>query len=102
MNLSRVEQNVRGFSGTMIIDAAMLFEIGLNGLCDKIIVIRCDRDTIKKRETKLPSHEVDLILQSQKLEDTLLRKADFIITNSRTLEKTKEQVKEIWNKLTKL
>ena len=82
----------------MVIDAAMLFEIGIDGLCDKIIVIRCDKETIIKRSVR-PKQEAELILKSQASEDSLLKKADFIINNTGTLEKTKKQVEDLWKKL---
>ncbi len=73
---------------TIIIDAALLFESGLNLICDKVIAVLSDFNIRKQRiisRDTLTENDAELRLRAQK-RDTFYHKADFIIYNNESKE----------------
>lgn len=97
--LSEVEKELRRLDtkhSIVIIEAAILIELGLLGLIDKLIVVICNR---QQERLNLSKDEIMQILDNQMDESALEAKADFTADNNGGLENTKKQVDEIWNKL---
>ena len=86
----------------LIIDAALIYEAKIDRLMDKIIVVYIDEDEQVKRLTKRNNLSEDETLQRIKSQMPTKEKieiADYVIDNSSSLDKTKEQVEKIWKKL---
>lgn len=97
--LCEVEKELRRLDtkhSIVIIVAAILIELGLLGLIDKLIVVICNR---QQERLNLSKDEIMQILGNQMDETALEAKADFTADNNGGLENTKKQVDEIWNKL---
>jgi len=86
----------------LIIDAALIYETKIDRLMDKIIVVYIDEDEQIKRLIKRNNLSHDEALQRIKSQMPIKEKvkmADYVIDNSNSLHKTREQVKKIWQSL---
>ncbi len=104
--LSEVEKELRRLDtkhSIVIIEAAILIELGLLGLIDKLIVVTCNRQherlNNKNNELGISEEEIDKILEAQMDESALEAKADFTVDNNGSMENTKKQVDEIWKQI---
>jgi dephospho-CoA kinase len=89
----------------LIIDAALIYEAKIDKLMDKIIVVHIDEDEQVRRLIKrndLPKEEALQRIKSQMPMKEKVKIADYVIDNSNSLEKTKEQVETIWQELMSL
>lgn len=86
----------------VVVDAALLYEAGLEDLVDEIWVVRADREAclerLLRRDQLLPEQAMNRIL-AQMPQEEKLRRADVIIDNRGTWEETQEQLKRIWRKI---
>ncbi len=85
----------------VVIDAAVLFESGMQKMADKIVVVDCDEENQVARlvHKGMGAEEAKLRIKSQMPKSEKAAKADFVIDNNCSLEKTHEHVKKIWGKL---
>ena len=86
----------------LIIDAALIYETKIDRLMDKIIVVYLDEEEQLKRLKKRNNLSEKEALQKIKSQIPLKEKieiADYLIDNSNSLDKTREQVKKIWENL---
>ncbi len=83
-----------------LIDAALLFEIGLDELCDFIIMVDAPENIILERVSNLRKwsrEKVKSVLASQEYLDVLKGRADFIIFNDTDTEKLEKQIDFLMN-----
>ena len=95
-NDSKEEKNI------LIIDAALIYETKIDRLMDKIIVVYLDEEEQLERLIKRNNLSEKEALQKIKSQIPLKEKieiADYVIDNSNSLDKTKEQVETIWQEL---
>ena len=100
INLARNENHNQ--EKILIIDAALIYEVKIDRLMDKIIVVYIDEDEQIKRLTNrnnLSKKEALQRIKSQMPIKEKVKMADYVIDNSSSLGKTKEQVKKIWKNL---
>ena len=86
----------------IIIDAALIYEAKMDRFMDKIIVVYIDEDEQIKRLIKRNNLSKKEALQRIKSQIPMKEKAkmaDYVIDNSNSLNKTKEQVEKIWQSL---
>jgi len=86
----------------LIIDAALIYEAKINRFMDKIIIVYIDEDEQIKRLIKRNNLSKEEALQrigSQMPMKEKVKMADYVIDNSSSLNKTREQVKKIWKNL---
>ena len=82
----------------VIIDAPLLFESGLNKVCDIIISVISDIDTRIARIMYRDCIDHDRALQrinSQKSDEWLSKNSDIVIENNSTISSLEEQIKKI-------
>ena len=80
----------------VIIDAAVLIEMGLLKFIDKLIVVKSNQAQQIRRaqdKWKLSKKEINSRIKLQHPTSRLFQKADFIIDNSNSLEDTRNQIK---------
>jgi dephospho-CoA kinase len=85
----------------IVVDAALLIETGLYQMMDEIWMVVVDIETQIKRIMKRDGFSYEEALKrirSQMPLEEKIKYADFIINNSKTLEKTEEQVKLLWSR----
>ncbi len=99
-----IRRRIRSAEGVVVLDVPLLFESGLDSLCDKTIVVSCDRTVQlgRLREKRgLTASQIRRRLNSQMPLEKKIRLADFVIDNSGSIKKTKNQVSELRRKLWK-
>jgi len=90
------------FRGIVIIDAAVLIEMGLSKHIDKLVFVWLPHAKQIRRarlKWRLPRLDIERRIHLQLPVSTLVKKADFIIDNSGSMAETKKQVKEIYKKI---
>ena len=83
----------------IIIDAPLLLETGAKNLVDRIIVVRCDKKNILKRNRKYPGEKIERILKLQMPLGEKLKRADFVIDNNRGIKHLENHVIKIIKKI---
>ncbi len=86
----------------IVANVPLLFEAGLKGEFDKIIVVTCHRDEQIRRCSKrdgLTKKEIESRIKLQLPMEEKIKRADYVITNASSLEDAEKQVNEIWNEL---
>lgn len=81
-----------------VIESAILFETGLDKMCDKVWYVHSDEEKRieRLRESRGYSDEkVKKIISQQLNEDEFSSKSDATINNSGTVEETEEQIKKL-------
>lgn len=74
----------------VVLDVPLLFESGMDELCDKVVVVTADRDIRHARAAKFGDPERRERFQLSQEEKAA--RADFVIENSFSLEKVKSQI----------
>ena len=103
--IERVREKINCFEeGTLLIDAPLLIETGLQEDVDVLIVVTASYETQVKRvhERGLTEEEARKIINSQMPISEKLQFADYVIDNDGDLNKTKEGVEELWHKMKNL
>ena len=86
----------------IVVDAAILIEMGLHTVCDTIWLVSVNRETQLKRlmeRDKYPYEEANNRIKAQLSDEKKSRYADVIIDNNGSLDELKEEVKKQWNKI---
>src|SRR3989338_543 len=92
-------------SAKIVLDVPLLIEAKMQGMVDKIIVVKCDEKIQIKRLLNKGKHtkeEIRNIINSQMPIGEKLKYADFVVDNSGKIGKTEGQIKDIVAKLSKL
>jgi dephospho-CoA kinase len=103
--INLTKDNNRNRGKILIIDAALIYEAEIDRLMDKIIVVYVNEGEQAKRLIKrnnLSKEEALHRIKSQMPMKEKVKMADYVIDNSNSLEKTKEQAGIIWQELTSL
>lgn len=88
----------------VIFDIPLLFEAGMESLCDAVIVVYISKRVQLERMMKRDRHGIDLaerIIESQMSMSDKIDKADIIINNNCTLEDLKNNVNVVYYNLQK-
>lgn len=86
----------------IIFDVPLLFEAGMNRLCDKVVLVFVDKETQIKRMFERDGIERDLavkIINSQMSLEEKIKKSDILIENNGTLEELREKTEKIFREL---
>ncbi len=84
------------------IDAIKLIESGMGRLCDQVWVVTCPRDQqVRRLRERNGFTEVEALLriEAQPPQEEKVHSADVVIDNSGSLESTRRQVVEAWERL---
>lgn len=89
-----------------IVEAALILEAGAGKRFDKLIVVTCtDEQRVarfaarQKIDLEAARREVSRRMAAQLPDADKIKAADYVIDNSGTLERTREQVVQVWNEL---
>ena len=99
--IKEIKRSIRsaGKTDVVVVDAPLLLEARLNGLVDKLVVVKCQkRRQIERCQEKfrLQKEEILKRIASQIPIKKKTEIADLVIENSRTKSQTKEQVLKAW------
>lgn len=84
----------------IVIDAAILIEVGLDWYCDSIWLVSVDKETQIRRlmeRDKFAYSDALNRINSQYANEKKSQFADVIIDNNEPIEEVKKKVKELWN-----
>ena len=83
----------------VLLDAPLLFEAGVDTLCDSVVLITADKDTkiqrVCKRDGVTPE-DVKNRIDKQLDASEKIKKSDYIIDNSSDLDNLHKQLEEIY------
>ncbi len=89
-----------------IVEAALLLEAGAGKRFDRLVVVTCTEDqrvarfaARQKIDLEAARKEVARRMAAQLPDEEKIKAADFVIDNSSSLEQTREQVRQVWEKL---
>lgn len=89
-------------SNLIVVDAAVLLEAGWDSLVDKILVVTTPYHTQLKRikdQSDFSAVEIQGIMEAQFPQSEKIKRSDFVIENEGSIDKTRQQVRKIWEKL---
>ncbi|OGX12294.1 MAG: dephospho-CoA kinase [Omnitrophica bacterium RIFOXYB12_FULL_50_7] len=88
----------------ILVEVPLLFEVGFETLCDKVVVVTCNATVKMKRlkKKKFTEQEVRARERAQMPEALKAQKADFIIDNSKSIYQTQREVERLWYKFVSL
>lgn len=89
-----------------IVEAALILEAGAAKRFDRLVVVTCSPEQrvtrFAARQNIAPAaaqREVERRMAAQLPDEEKIKTADFVIDNSGSLERTREQVRNVWEKL---
>jgi dephospho-CoA kinase len=89
-----------------IVEAALILEAGAAKRFDRLIVVTCSDDqriarfaARQKLDLDAARKEVERRMAAQLSEAEKIKAADYVIDNSGSLDQTREQVRQVWEKL---
>lgn len=89
-----------------IVEAALILEAGAGDRFDRLIVVTCEPEQRASRfaarqkiDVESARKEVARRMAAQFPEEAKIKAADYVIDNSGSLEDTREQVQNVWQKL---
>lgn len=88
-----------GSKAKIVIDAPLLLEAKAKDLVDQIIVVKCSKENILKRNKKLAGRQIEKILKAQTPLNEKLKCADFVIDNNKDSGHLEKQVEKIIKEL---
>lgn len=102
--IGEIKQIIKGGkSKVLVVDAPLLFEAGIEGLFDRIIVVSCPKEVQEKRakrRDKLAEAEIFQRIKSQWPLARKIKRADFVVDNSGSITGTRKRVRKMWDKIT--
>ena len=88
----------------IIFDIPLLYEAGMENLCDKVIVVYAEKELQTKRIMKRDNNTRELaekIIEAQMPMEKKIRKADIVINNNGSIEGLENQVNMVYYNLQK-
>ena len=101
---SRIQEELKSTRERVaVVEVPLLFESGFDRQCDKTIVVRSPVRKVLRRLSRrgYSKSEVEARWKAQMPLREKVRRADYQIDNSSSLEKTRRQIKRIWKDLEK-
>ncbi len=101
-----VAMGIQDRHGVAIVEAALILEAGLSKRFDKLVVVTCAAEqraarfaARQKVDMETARKEVERRMAAQLPDEEKVKAADYVIDNSGALEHTREQVRQVWEKL---
>ena len=92
--------------GVAILEAALILEAGLRERFDRLVVVTCNAEQREARfaarqkiDLETARKEVVRRMAAQLPDEEKIKAADYVIDNSGSLDQTREQVRQVWQKL---
>lgn len=104
--IKKIKERIKGLgeNEVLIIDAPLIYETGLAGLMDVMVVVKASKKKQVQRCIKkfhMKERDVRRRIARQMPLEIKIKKADYVIDNDGSKENTKRQVKQIWLKIRK-
>jgi len=92
--------------GVAMVEAALILEAGAGDRFDRLIVVTCNADQRTSRfaarqkiDLETARKEVTRRMAAQLPDEEKVKAAEYVIDNSGSLEQTREQVRQVWQRL---
>ena len=92
--------------GVAVVEAALLIEAGAAKRFDRLMVVTCDMEQraerfARRQKVDLQTARAEVVrrMAAQLPDEEKIKLADYVIDNSGSLEQTREQVQQVWQKL---
>lgn len=92
--------------GVAILEAALILEAGLRERFDRLVVVTCNAEQrvarfAARQKTALEAARKEVVrrMAAQLPDEEKVKAADYVIDNSGLLDQTREQVRQVWQKL---
>jgi len=92
--------------GVAILEAALILEAGVGERFDRLVVVTCNPEqrtarfaVRQKIDLETARKEVARRMAAQLSDEEKIKSADYVIENSGSLQQTREQVRQVWEKL---
>ncbi len=84
-----------------IIDAPLLFEAGLEDLCNWVVVVTAPENKVRKRlfEEGFSERQIELRRRSQMSEEEKKKRADQVIDNSGSIERLGQKARKLYKRI---
>jgi dephospho-CoA kinase len=89
-----------------IVEAALILEAGAGGHFDRLVVVTCNEEqraarfaARQKIDVESARKEVMRRMAAQLPDEEKIKAADYVIDNSGTLDRTREQVQKVWREV---
>jgi dephospho-CoA kinase len=89
-----------------IVEAALILEAGAGGHFDRLVVVTCNEEqraarfaARQKIDVESARKEVMRRMAAQLPDEEKIKAADYVIDNSGTLDRTREQVQKVWREI---
>ena len=89
-----------------IVEAALILEAGAGGHFDRLVVVTCNEEQRAARfaarqniDVESARKEVMRRMAAQLPDEEKIKAADYVIDNSGTLDRTREQVQKVWREI---
>jgi dephospho-CoA kinase len=94
-------EKLRRTDDIVILDAALLVEMGVTDIVDLVLVVTASDEVRKKRLLKrgLRAEDIDARIAAQADQAQLLERADIVVTNDGTIEELANEAERCWQKL---
>lgn len=96
---------LRGTDAVVVIDAALIIELGLGDGLDIVIVVTAPEEARRARLVqgrRMSEHDVRARMASQAPEQDLIAQADIVVHNDGSLERLAEEADRVWAELERL
>lgn len=96
---------LRGTDEVVVIDAALIVELGLDDGLDAVVVVTAPEDVRRARlvrERAMSEDDVRARMASQASEEELVAKADIVVRNDGSLESLAREADRVWAELDRL
>ena len=92
--------------GIAVVEAALLIEAGAAKRFDRLMVVTCDMEQraerfARRQKVDLQTARAEVVrrMAAQLPDEEKIKLADYVIDNSGSLEQTRQQVQQVWQKL---
>jgi dephospho-CoA kinase len=94
-------ERLRNTDEVVVIDAALLVDMGVKDLVDALIVVKASPDARRKRliTRGMTAADIDARMAAQVSEEKLMERADIVVTNDRSLEHLSGEADRAWQEI---
>jgi dephospho-CoA kinase len=94
-------ERYRDTDDVVVIDAALIVDLGLREMLDSLIVVTAADDLRRKRlaQRGMRAADVDARISSQKTQEALAAEADIVVRNDGSLESLRSEADRVWREL---
>ncbi len=94
---------LRATDAIVVIDAALIVELGLERAADAIVVVTAREEVRRRRLTNargMSLQDIEARMRTQSSEEELIERADIVIRNEGSLEDLAREADRVWGELT--